>query len=282
MWARFFQSIGGHSSQDGESESVVSDSHVQAPGTPSAMREEVHPNDSASVAYEDDPVAGAVGVIAPSSLGGIGSPAAVDDGTYLFKFLSPSGITHRFQARYDSHDLMHDIVSGKLASDPFFIQRDGEGDDSINANKPDPGSFSVFYTDDDGDFVLLSSDRDVEDAVLVAKKQGKDRVVLTLRGGRGWEDAMQHPSEAADNRRPVKNKLVKPDEGLEGEEVGEVDRPTKHSGQDNHHHRRRKAGGGDDELLFGVVPRDLALPAAVAFLGVAVLGVFALSRTSGR
>jgi hypothetical protein len=280
MWARFFQSIGAHS--DGETESVMSDSHIQAPGTPSAMREEVHPNDSASVAYDDDPAssdlalrrpAGAVGV-APSSLGGLASPTAVDDGTYLFKFYSPSGITHRFQARYDSHELMHDIISGKLASDPFFLdhQHQHEGGGGGGDDKPDPASFSLFYTDDDGDLVLLSSDRDVEDAVSVAKKQGKDRVVLTLRGGRGWEEAMKHQSEVA---KSVKSNLLKPAEEEDEAEEG-------HHRHHSHHRRNASSAGGEEELLFGVVPRDLALPAAVAFLGVAVLGVFALSRAGSR
>jgi CBS domain-containing protein len=282
MWARFFQSIGAHSSQDGETESVMSDSHIQ---TPSAMREEVHPNDSASVAYDDENPSSDIGLrrsvpaggVAAASSIGLASAPAVDDGTYLFKFLSPSGITHRFQARYDSHELMHDIVSGKLASDPFFSEPNQQagasegGVDATNAVGPDPSSFSVFYTDDDGDLVLLSADRDILDAVSVAKKQGKDRVVLTLRGGRGWEEAMKQQSEVG-SRKQVKN-LLKPDD--EDEEDG-----GKH--QKQHHSRRRKAGGEEEELLFGVLPRDLALPAAVAFLGVALVGVFALSRTPVR
>lgn len=33
-----------------------------------------------------------------------------------------------------------------------------------------------------------------------------------------------------------------------------------------------------DELLFGVLPKDLALPAAIGFLGVAVLAAVAITR----
>jgi len=43
-----------------------------------------------------------------------GPAIPVDDGTYVFKFRTPSGNTHRFQAQNDNIKNLHNIISGKL------------------------------------------------------------------------------------------------------------------------------------------------------------------------
>ena len=135
MWGRFFESIGGH--DDNESavsgSGVPTDMHTPPPFPDSPLKHgpqspEVHPNDSASVMNEH---ASDVDSFAPrrhgthgiSSMGGSITAAAppADDGTYVFKFRTPSGRTHRFQARHDNFENLHDIIAGKLSSDPFFI-----------------------------------------------------------------------------------------------------------------------------------------------------------------
>jgi len=192
MWGRFFDSIGND-----DNESALSGSH-----RPSDIRSfpsfndlnrlqrsphsEVHPNDSASV-VDDDP--GSVLDDYPRPTGGapsVAEPPPVDDGTYVFKFRTPSGRTHRFQARHDDVGHLREIVAGKLATDPFFTDlKPAEETD----HHPDPTDFHLSYTDADGDSVLITSDDDVTDAVKIARVGHSDRVVLYVQGGKGWAEA---------------------------------------------------------------------------------------------
>ncbi|TFY73490.1 hypothetical protein EWM64_g10521, partial [Hericium alpestre] len=51
------------------------------------------------------------GSVALPSITGLASSAPADNGTYVFKFRTPSGNTHRFQAHHDSVEHLRDIVS---------------------------------------------------------------------------------------------------------------------------------------------------------------------------
>ncbi|KAK0557984.1 hypothetical protein OC844_005431 [Tilletia horrida] len=335
-----------------------------APGTPSKtfgsaadLSSDLHPNDSASAVGGDGtplhgPGRGNLFDDGASQVGGAaGAHAGVaDDGTYLFKFVTPSGRTHRFQARYDegSFETVREIVTNKLALDPFFeppaatgeslaapvsasggggegavLSPEAEQQPGTPAPLPDPNDFSLAYTDDDSDVVLITADGDVLDAVSVARKQGKDRVLLILQGGRAWTDAMSKATAAsvlvgaaaavggagkrAKSRRAKGLGMVEEDEDEDGEggpgaeedgaeggvstsagaEAGEGEADAGAGARSAARRRGGKSaakgsgGGGDDELLFGVLPKDLALPAAIGFLGVAVIGAVVLTRATG-
>ncbi|KAE8222835.1 hypothetical protein CF319_g4041 [Tilletia indica] len=322
------------------------------PGTPSKafgsaadLSSDLHPNDSASAVGGDaihgtrnlfDDGASAVGG------GGHGAGAIPDDGTYLFKFVTPSGRTHRFQARYDegSFETVREIVTNKLGLDPFFEppantgeslaapvgaveggeEAAGGGGTPSAAGLPDPNDFSLAYTDDDSDVVLITADGDVLDAVSVARKQGKDRVLLILQGGRAWTEAMSKAQAASvlvgaaaavSSSSSSKRTKTRRGKGLgmveegEDEDVGEEDEEEVKEGSggggvvdEEEEERSRRSGGasrsskagkggaskkagGADELLFGVLPKELALPAAIGFLGVAVIGAVIVTRASG-
>lgn len=217
---------------------------------------DVFPNDSASVVYDDERNASELGGRGPaqaSSIGATGPPPPKDDGTYLFKFVAPGGTTHRFQARYDSHEFITDIVGGKLSSDPFFSQQD-----DVEGVAADPTDFQLSYFDDDADLVLMTADRDVVDAVHSARTQGKDRVVLHLRGGKGWDAELERRGLA--KKKPVL-KVVEEEEDEE---------------------KPKKVAKGDEELLFGFLAKDQLLPASVALLAVAIVGVFAVSKATSK
>jgi len=123
---------------------------------------------------------------------------------YLFKFTAPGGTIHRFQARYDSFEFIIDIIGGKLLADPFFAQNAPSAAPlSPTATEEflalqtsttplvDPKDFQLSYLDDDGDLVLMTADRDILDAVSIARKQGKDKVVVQLKGGKTWENELE-------------------------------------------------------------------------------------------
>jgi len=261
MWGRFFDSFG----QD-DNDSVVSGSHdpraaLQSPTSHlhGGKDVDVHPNDSASVFNDDaSELFGRDGQPIPS--GGISSlskdnaPPPVDDGTYVFKFSSPSGRVHRFQSRIDDYEHLREVVAGKLALDPYFT----------NANLPegsvplDPYDFAMLYTDRDGDLVALDTDGGVTDAVSVARAAKSDRVVLVLHGGKGWGlDEKKAAEEAAVIAAREKERA----ETVAAEAA------------------KAKAAHLAHNDVFGI-PRDLILPASLGVLAVVIIGVFTFSRLS--
>lgn len=264
MWGRFFESFGGQE----DSESVVSGSHLPHDMTSpppfassplgAAKDSEVYPGDSASL-YEEDsehPGGRSLGAALSSISKEPAPPPPVDDGTYVFKFSSPSGRTHRFEARKDDYEHVREIVAGKLTTDPFFT----------NTNAPagstplDPLDFHILYTDKDGDVVVITSDGDVSDAVNVARAANSDRVVLTLQGGKGWGlEAKKAAEEAAVLATREKERA---DALVEAEKA-----------------KTPKAVHFQNDDIMGI-PRDLLLPASLGVLAVAIIAVFTIHRLS--
>jgi CBS domain-containing protein len=283
MWGRFFDSI-GHD-EDG---SVVSGSFAGtgsqfAIGSPSGLQpmrspgSEVHPNDSASVVDDDN-----VSSISYSRKRGVqmptgAAPVPVDDGTYVFKFRTPSGRTHRFQSRHDDIEHLREIIAGKLAIDPFFTDlKSDEGQEH-----PDPNDFLLTYTDADGDTVLMTSDDDVTDAVKIARASKSDRVVLFVQGGKGWAEAGAGKSEAKAHEAAIAaQEQIKEVEKAEAEAaapapiINPAEFPTPREAATPvplHHHQQ-----GPEEIMG--IPKDLLLPASIGVLAAVIIGVFTISR----
>ncbi|GAA5903508.1 hypothetical protein JCM6882_006568 [Rhodosporidiobolus microsporus] len=307
LWGRFFSAAG--QVDDDDSESMVSGAGIseaassqlpfQTPTRPTHRSKdsmdtpgsELFPNDSASVIHDENQSDLGRGArqVGASSVGGTSAQLPiVDDGTYLFKFVAPGGTNHRFQARYDSHEFIVDIISGKLSSDPFFTSASSvpapaaEGEEAPAAPVvPDAHDFQLSYRDDDGDLVLMTADRDVTDAVETAKKQGKDRVVLHVTGGATWKAALaaQAPKEEEKVAPAVSTtkKLVVVEEGDEAEEEEddkEEEQPTPRK------RKARSAAKDDEDLVAGILPKEYLLPASIGFLGVVIATVFIASRSS--
>ncbi|KII93420.1 hypothetical protein PLICRDRAFT_171175 [Plicaturopsis crispa FD-325 SS-3] len=272
MWGRFFDSLGGGD----DTESVMSGSHMPTDNSfhhslsrlPQSPHSEVHPNDSASVMDDDH---GSVfeghsrknSRALPSITGLAPSALPVDDGTYVFKFRTPSGRTHRFQARHDNVENLRDIVTGKLATDPFF--ETPEEDDGHA--RPDPEDFHLSYTDADGDTVLITSDTDVTDAVKIARAAGTDRVVLFVQGGKAWAEAGSGKAEgkAVEAAAAAKEETKELDKGEAVLPEGVSFTPPSHPHVP-----------AQDEI-FGI-PKDLLLPASIGALAAVIVGVFTISR----
>ena len=266
MWGRFFDSIGG---QD-DTESAYSGSHMPVDAHNSSFslshlqqspHSEVHPNDSASVA--DDASAVGYGHKIAGTVPSITGPVVpVDDGTYVFKFRTPSGNTHRFQARKDNIENLRDIVGGKLTADSFFTKFEPtNADDPV----PNPADFQLAYTDADGDTVLMTSDSDATDAVKIARNAGVDRVVLIVQGGRGW-------AEAGDGKSEIKAAAA-----AAQKEVKEVERSEVALRESAPSNPPVPVHPPQADEFFGI-PRDMFLPASIGALAVVIVGVFTISR----
>ncbi|KAI0735414.1 CBS-domain-containing protein [Earliella scabrosa] len=289
MWGRFFESLGANE----DTESMVSGSHYQTDSASQhrfsrsmshliqSPHSEVHPNDSASVVDDDQESAlagygkhaGGEGV--PSIVGPPASIPPVDDGTYVFKFRTPSGRTHRFQARHDNVETLREIVGGKLATDPFFT---GYKSTDPSEPPPDPNDFTLSYTDADGDIVLITSDSDVTDAVKIARSTKTDRVVLFIQGGRGWSDVMEKKSaqqaEAVAAAAAQEMKEVEKTESVMTPPPPPVlPIPTPYAPPPY----SQPVPPAQPELVMGI-PKDLLLPASIGALAAVILGVFTISR----
>ncbi|KAK7058275.1 hypothetical protein VNI00_001906 [Paramarasmius palmivorus] len=262
MWGRFFESIGGD-----DTESMMSGSHIPPelrtlPSNASlshiqqSPHSEVHPNDSASVM--DDDVSALEG---HSRHKGAPAMLPVDDGTYVFKFRTPSGRTHRFQSRHDNIEHLREIVAGKLATDPFFTEYKPTDEHSV---PPDPIDFTLMYTDADGDTVLMTSDHDVTDAVKIARGSHTDRVVLFIQGGKGWDEAGAGKSEA--KAAEVAAAAQQEVQEVEKSEIVSAPPPT-----------YAPPPPAAPEDVMGI-PKDLLLPASIGALAVVILGIFTFSR----
>lgn len=271
MWGRFFDSIGGHD----DTESAVSGSHVPTEGhslsthnlarLQQSPHSEVHPNDSASVIDEESALEGYPRKRKATipTITGATSTVPVDDGTYVFKVRTPSGRTHRFQARHDSVEILREIVQGKLVTDPFFTEFAGSP-----SERPDPEDFTLSYTDADGDTVLITSDTDIADAVKIARSAGLDRVVLFIQGGKHWIDAGAEKSEA---KAAEANAAAKEDEkAVEKAEAVAVPEPAVTPPP-------RAYTPPQEELVMGI-PKDLLLPASIGALAVVIVAVFTIAR----
>ncbi|KAM0788004.1 hypothetical protein ACM66B_006204 [Microbotryomycetes sp. NB124-2] len=303
LWGRFFGAAAAGDDDDSESQvSGVGRSEASMqyntpsrqghrPAPPETPVSELYPNDSASAV--DDGLSDVGGGRRTGGNHGQASsvsPAApVDDGTYLFKFVAPGGTTHRFQARYDSHEFITDIIAGKLESDPFFAETKAsstaaEGDRTV----PDPRDFKLSYLDDDGDLVIMTADRDVQDAVAVARKQGKDRVLIHLSGGKAWDDEIARRNVSQANKI-AKQKLNAVDEEEDGDENdeeqgGEVARDESATAPKSVRKTKKSSATatGSDDLVLGFLPKEHLLPASIALLSAVIVGVFVASRPAQK
>jgi CBS domain-containing protein len=280
MWGHFFDSIG----HDETASNMSGSHHPELRSLPSigdmshlqqSPHSDVHPNDSASVVDDDngsvlESYAHKKGVSLPAG----SAPAPVDDGTYVFKFRTPSGRTHRFQSRHDDVEHLRDIIAGKLATDPFFTEFKPSDE---NAVRPNPNEFILSYTDADGDTVIITTNNDVTDAVGIARSAGTDRVVLYVQGGKGWAEANVEKNEVKSAEPPAPVPVPAPQEVKESEKpasprvVPEIIHTPPPQSRPQVPRRR------ESEEVLGI-PKDLLLPASIGILAAVIVGVFTISR----
>ncbi|KAI9321595.1 hypothetical protein BX666DRAFT_1903855 [Dichotomocladium elegans] len=179
----------------------------------------------------------------------------------------------------------------------------------------------ISYLDDENDEVLMTSDTDLQDAVDLARKQGQDRVRLFVHDEIAEQQKAAAEAAAAQAAAETAAKSSVKEEGTVGLSTMEVpaSRPTiaaveqdievreirrrrrsKHrdsvsntddsdsqssvsdeevrpkSRQQRHRHKR------DAAAEFNLpIPQEMLLPAAITFLGVVILGVFAITKITG-
>lgn len=234
------------------------------------------------------------------------------DGTFAFKFTSACGKTHRFTSPINNYNQLLETIRRKVIGEHIPSDADNGNEDWL----------TVSYLDDENDEVLITSDADLQDSVQLARKLGQDRVKLFVHdssrpeASRATTAVTTSPvmglasqpdtpvrvdspvqmfpngsTTAASTMSPVPDEpAVKYAPHLEN---GHMERSHSSSGhrrskrRSKRTSRRYDSDGSDlghysnDGAATGF-PQELMLPAAIAFLGVVILGVFAYSRVSPK
>ncbi|KAI8073949.1 hypothetical protein BC940DRAFT_289605 [Gongronella butleri] len=264
MWSRFWDSFGSmendsHGSSDPNGhlnprQTVGTTEQVFSPEPSASLSQlqgfsEIHPNESASMVNHDDESS-----VTASQRGA--SSASVSAMAHNFKFTSVGGKTHRFVTKSYNYALLLDTVRQKvLAEHMQFVPSSGKP-----AN--DDEWLSISYMDDENDLVLISSDADVEDAIQMSQKLGQSRVKLYIHDTAAAAAAAAAASIAspAMSASPSINSQVASIEHAVANASNSSPSPPPPPPSSTR--------------------QDILLPAAIAFLGVVIIGVFTMSRVN--
>lgn len=124
---------------------------------------------------------------------------------------------------------------------------------------------TLSYMDDENDLVLMSSDADVGDAIRMAQMAKQNRVRLFVHDTAAPLGTSDSIIAQMNNRGS---------ERLENLTDDDEQMTMEHTSRKNMHGKRQqdRLGGATSQR------QDLILPAAITFLGVVIIGVFAYSR----
>ncbi|KAI8341935.1 hypothetical protein BC941DRAFT_466835 [Chlamydoabsidia padenii] len=275
MWSRFWDSFGGvesesHTSSDHNGSHSTSrnrpvSSHIISPEPSTSMSHlqnltEIEPNESASVVNDNDETSS------------VSTNTKQDNNAFTFKFTSLGGKTHRFSFNSNSYALLLETVRQKVMGEHVQFGStfsDSATSSSTIGNNADTAYdgiewLSISYMDDENDLVLISSDADVQEAVNLARKMAQTRVKLHVHDTKAIPSILNtdNPSSPIKTDPPACSRP-----GLESlTDSDEEDQVTLKKRKKT----RSPAGANQDFLL----------PAAIVFLGVAIIGVFAYSHIS--
>lgn len=198
---------------------------------------------------------------------------------YAFKFKAPSGRVHRLQViAAQGIEAFVAAVGSKLS---------GEEADSIGGlpvvedGKLSMTGFAMSYMDDEGDSVSITTDNDLLEAILLARRGGRDKVELFVHDP---EKPPMLPPPVAETpvvatppstSAGLRERRRYDDDDEEDEDLDEDENVTVRRG------RRARAAPAQEQVIAGV-PNDLLLPGAIVTLAVVIVGVFTITRATSR
>lgn len=185
---------------------------------------------------------------------------------FPFKFKSPNGRVHRLQMPpSDGLDVLIHAVTEKLGAELDAVGGPAVyGDDGALERM----GFALSYLDDEGDVVSITSDSDLIEAVQLARRGGRDKVDLFV------HDPDKPAISATVDPRPVI-----PDTPIRSHSRADD------SADEIQATRKRKvphlapSAIAEQQHIPGI-PNDLLLPGALVTLAVAIVAVFAMTRSS--
>lgn len=250
MWGRFWDSFSAVDNMESSSQLSDSSSHMNSR---SMISNNISPQPSTSLSqlksYSD---------ISPNESASMvnynndqASSIVMDGGpdTFTFKFTSAGQKTHRVVCKPAFNELL-ECVRVKLIPE--------HGDDV-----GDEEWLTMSYLDDEEDQVLMSCDADVSDSVHLARKVGQTRVKLIVQDQKSSQPQSISPSQVTTTNTTVKTAPVLPVSSQQ------IEKPAP---------KKKKVFSSSPSSLPPKKDHSLLLPAAIGFLGVVILGVFAISR----
>ncbi|KAI9317247.1 hypothetical protein BX666DRAFT_1858031 [Dichotomocladium elegans] len=259
MWSRFWDSFGITDPVESESQSSDPLSPSHGPPTLNAISPEpsasfsqlqgfpeITPNESASmVANNEDSLSGLSSQYLSRQNSTRGGGSGNANG-----FLDENMFAFKFTSDGGkTHRFTSPINNYSQLLETIRRKVIGEHIPSEADNNEHEDWLTVSYLDDENDQVLITSDADLLDSVHLARKLGEDRVKLFVHDASKPEAPRNIPQAETPIRIETSSHLYR---------NGPVASP-----------------------ITGI-PQELMLPAAIAFLGVVILGVFAYSRVSPR
>jgi len=266
-WNKFWLSL------DNDTESVMSDgtSHhlpsIRARGneSPHAHR---HVSHSSSVPMDSVLPTDSASHHGNSPQGSHVSPPTQtqsQDIPFPFKFKSPNGRVHRLQMPpSDGLDSLVHAVTEKLGVEIDLVGGHAVYDEDSRLERM---GFALSYLDDEGDVVSITSDNDLLEAVQLARRIGRDKVDLFV------HDPEKPAIPATVDPRPVPDALARAHSHDDTEDEIPVSRKRKV------HHPTTPVTVAQQQHIPGI-PNDLLLPGALVTLAVAIVAVFAMTRSS--
>jgi hypothetical protein len=268
-WNKFWLSM------DHESDSMVSGGASHRPLTP--HRSVMSPDHSKHTFERGDSVlpnesASHVGDETHSEL--LDAHLQEENTPFPFKFKAPSGRVHRVNVLASGG--IAELVSSVTAKLGLETEAVG-GEPTCEDGKLSNTGYALSYLDNEGDTVSITTDQDLADAVNQARRLHHDKVDLFV------HDPTHPPIPATLEPQPAPVKVVTPPESEVKERIHMVDdqeaeeyprAPKERSPVVTHR--------AQEEQLIAGVPNDLLLPGAIVTLAAVILGVFVLSRSSGR
>ncbi|KAG2210995.1 hypothetical protein INT47_000155 [Mucor saturninus] len=298
MWGRFWDSFGAQEQHDSESQisdplsSQLLSAHSQSLANGNVTRaispepsasfsqlqgfSEITPNESASMVANNEE--------GRSSMSEDRSHNQLQkEDVFSFKFTTEGGKTHRVASVYDSYASLLEAVRQKVI---------GEHLSNTGTKNDDPADswLSISYLDDEDDEVLMTSDADVSDAVKLARKMGQDRVKLFVHDATHKEEEIIEDVPVAVVEEIPEPVYVPPPPVIEVTEAKVEEKKTKRRSlkkevvisSDDDEESETEQNTKQSPISVAGIPQELILPAAIAFLGIVIVGVFAISRVSSK
>jgi hypothetical protein len=288
----------GHSTSQLAGGSRIVSPDLTRPGM--MTNDSVAPGDSASHAGAESPrgslLGGAIGGDTPERLLQQQqllqpSPAEVP---FPFKFKAPSGRVHRLQVvAAQGVGAFVSSVTAKLGPEVEAVG----GAAVVDEDGKLSGGYALSYLDDEGDSVSITTDNDLLEAILLARQRGRDKVDLFVHDpDKPAAPPVAEPAAVplptppassaaggASGLRERRRALNDDDDDDEHDEYDEEDDEEDDGPVARRSARRTKtAPPPAQEQVIAGVPNELLLPGAIVTLAVVIVGVFAISRASGR
>ena len=201
------------------------------------------------------------------------TPAYPEDQPFPFKFKAPSGRVHRLQviASAGMADLIENVTA-KLGGEVTAVG----GETTFEDGRLGKSGYALSYLDNEGDTVSITTDQDLLDAITLARRSQREKVDLFV------HDPEKPPMAATVDPRPAlppppsePTSLVRERRREVAEEEEQPELTTKRD--------RHSAGATSTQAqIIAGVPNEVLLPGAIVTLAVAIVAVFAVSRSGGR